>query len=229
MTEHEEAAQRLLPCQGKFVAGIKLFNCRGEKSSGILCENCRRHPAVAAALAQAEAEGRTAELNRLKGHLPDCCINETCGEDENLTVGDVVACTMNGVKSLGKLTTDEFVDLSDIVGDLSRKMLHAATKERDAEIARLKAEVARLWRPMECGHPNACYSYLGPADNNPAPDEKLPKPCLACRYGDAAEARGRREGLDFSKKAADWFVKNGGGAADVYHAIDAEIAKAGGK
>lgn len=141
MTKHEETAREKLTCNCGNPKNIySPTDGKIEDRHWTGCPALYR-PAVAAALAQVEAE-----------------------KDE------IIEKLNDGLRVLGKQT--------------------------DAQIARLKAEVARLWRPMECGHPNACYSYLGPADNNPAPDEKLPKPCLACRYGDAAEAKGKREGLE---------------------------------
>lgn len=179
MTKHEETARGILPCHTPNVCGL-IFDVHDYR-----CSNCVARPAVAAALAQVEAE-----------------------KDE------IIEKLNDGLRVLGKQT--------------------------DAQIARLKAEVVRLWRPMECGHPNACYSYLGPADNNPAPDEKLPKPCLACRYGDAAEARGVRIGLERAREIAGHHKENGFtpsfGSANgdimagiIIKTLDAEIAKAEGK
>lgn len=69
------------------------------------------------------------EVDRLKGHLPDVCINETCGEEDNPTTEDVVCLTVNTLPFLNKLTTEEFAELSDKIGNLHRQAMHVAVKE----------------------------------------------------------------------------------------------------
>lgn len=85
------------------------------------------------------------EIARLKGHLPDCCINETCGQSENSVTGDVVANVMNTAKGISKLTEDEYIELSDMIGDRHREAMHAAVRERDAKIAELQKRHDDLW------------------------------------------------------------------------------------
>lgn len=51
----------------------------------------------------------------------------------------------------------------------------------EAEAAALRSENQRLWRPMECGHPGACYSPLPPSSGNEPEPENWPASCLMCR------------------------------------------------
>jgi hypothetical protein len=108
------------------------------------CDKCiwrQRHtPAVAAALR---------ELARLKSHLPDCCLNETCNEDENILHADVAAQVMNSLPKGVVISTDDYITVADKIGDLAHAAVKAAIKEREAQIAAKDAENRDLLQAVD--------------------------------------------------------------------------------
>lgn len=95
MTRHEETAKRLLPCE-------HIKDLPGYYNDPIECYQCKVRPPVAAALAQAEAEGETGE-----GAILDACakLREQLGDSKSSgLIGSPTEVVLEAAAEIARLT-----------------------------------------------------------------------------------------------------------------------------
>jgi len=92
------------------------------------------------------------EIERLKEHMPDACIQGTCNSEEHFTVGDVAAMTVNEGQDkcgLKALTHEQLAVLSDLVGDLAEKAVHSAIFDRQNQLIATNVKVEKLRKALK--------------------------------------------------------------------------------
>jgi len=97
------------------------------------------------------------KLKDLKNHLPDNCVEGSCGEEDEITIGDAAAMTINDMtaKYPGALTEDQHIYLVDLIGDYVERAVTGAINSRQKEIGELHEVLEYLLKaqgPLVCGN-----------------------------------------------------------------------------